>query len=269
MFVQSLIGFKEGEALNEVDAFRASDLNGLNKEGKPYVSSNNLLFIRNYLNENGYARWAPNTLYVFEEHCFACVTNEQSKLFASLAGSFYGQYYYALLLNLFYKVMLLKLSNEYSAIVVEKDREKVEEMIHSINSFTANYFFLEMASQSQGREILFKLRKMFGIDGLYQDVRNTLNTLYRRQEESSNQTANTLLLILTLYTVVGGIFGMNLVIEDLKGGVDWKKVLSYSIFQYIALFVTFSGLIIAATLGIASMVKWKRNLNKRKKWYDN
>lgn len=266
MFVHSLIGFKEGESVDEVDAFRASDLNGFTK-GKPFVSANNDTYVKQYLEENGYLRWAPHSYYVIEEHCFTCITAEQSALFSQIAGNFYGEYYYALLLSLFHKIVLHKIASQYSEINIERDGEKIEELIHIINSFTANFFFMEMATQSQGREILAKLRKMFGLDSLYNDARDTLDNLYRHQEKMSNRSTNTLLLILTLYTVVSGIFGMNLVIPDLQGKINWHKLLSYSPFEYIAMFTMFSGVMIAIGLGTNSVIKWGTYMRKRRKWH--
>lgn len=43
-----------------------------------------------------------------EEHIFTCVTNEGEREIAKLASQMYGEFYYALLLNLFHKIVLLK-----------------------------------------------------------------------------------------------------------------------------------------------------------------
>ena len=43
-----------------------------------------------------------------EEHIFTCVTNEGELKIAKLASQMYGEFYYALLLNLFHKIVLLK-----------------------------------------------------------------------------------------------------------------------------------------------------------------
>ncbi|MDP4171134.1 MAG: hypothetical protein Q8906_11040 [Bacillota bacterium] len=266
MYVQSLISLKESEILEEVDVFRAGDLNGLNKEGKAYVNSNNMEYIQRYLKQNGYDRWAPNTYYLLDEHSFACISNENRDVLNQLASQIYGEFYYGLILNLFHKIVLLKMANDYSEIEVERDSDKIEELIHSINSFTANFFFLELATQSHGREIFVHLRKIFQIDALYEDARQTLNSLYKYKEQISSKQNSILLLILTLYTVVSGIFGMNQVIEDLKGKIKWEKLLHYNLFEYFALFTTFTGLITTVLLGTLSLIKWYRDRQKRKKW---
>ena len=69
-----------------------------------------------------------------------------------------------------------------------------------------------------------------------------------------------------MYTVVGGIYGMNQVIEDLKGRIDWSKMLEYSIFEYIALFTTLTGLVVGIGLSFTLVVKWIRDgIRKRER----
>lgn len=266
MYVQSLICLREDEVITKVDAYRAVGLTGLNQQGKPYVGANNLSYIHRYLKEHSFERWAPNTHYVMEEHCFTCITNESSDVVPILASQMYGEFYYGLLLNLFHKIVLLKIANAYSKINIDRDAKEIEKLIFTINSFTANFFFLELATQSQGREIFIYLRKVFKIDLLYNDTRQTLFSLFKYQEKATSKKDSILLLILTLYTVIGGIFGMNLVIDDLKGKVNWEKMLSYSPFEYIALFLALSGLFISAGLGIQNLIQWRVDKKNKKLW---
>ncbi|MFC3883997.1 hypothetical protein ACFOU2_11055 [Bacillus songklensis] len=266
MFVQSLFSLEQDESIESVDVYRAGSLDGLDSEGNPYISSNNPSYIRRFLRENSYEKWAPNTYYVLEKNSFSCLTNENERILPRLASQMYGEYYYGLLLNLFHKIVLLKIDKDYSEVSIDRDAEKVEKLIHSINTFTANYFFIEFTTQSQGREIFLHLKNMLNIDALYDDARQTLQSLYKYQEAFSSKKNSLLLLILTLYTVVGGIYGMNQVIEDLKGNIRWEKMGSYSIFEYIALFVTMSGLIVTVILGMHELIKWRKGIKKRKRW---
>jgi hypothetical protein len=55
--------------------------------------------------------------------------------------------------------------------------------------------------------------------------------------------------------VISGIFGMNQVIENLKGPIDWSKMRQYSPFEYLALVVTISGIIVS--LGLAVNTVWQ------------
>ncbi|WJH32373.1 hypothetical protein N6H14_18445 [Paenibacillus sp. CC-CFT747] len=82
-------------------------------------------------------------------------------------------------------------------------------------------------------------------------------------EEFSTRRSNYLLMILTVYTVISGIYGMNQVIEDLKGKIDWSKLLEYSVFEYIALVVAFSGIIVSFGLSINVIYKWTRDKWRR------
>ena len=105
-----------------------------------------------------------------EEHIFTCVTNEGERKIAKLASQMYGEFYYALLLNLFHKIVLLKMANAYAELNIEQDTNEIEKLIYSINSFTANYFSLELVSQSQSEDIFFRLRKLFNIEVLYSNA---------------------------------------------------------------------------------------------------
>ena len=160
MYVQTLLSIKEDMELNEVDVYRTSSLSGLTSDGKAYVSANNLPYIHDYLKQHAYQRWAPNRYFIMEEHIFTCVTNEGEREFTKLASQMYGEFYYALLLNLFHKIVLLKMANAYAELNIEQDTNEIEKLIYSINSFTANYFSLELVSQSQSEDIFFRLRKL-------------------------------------------------------------------------------------------------------------
>ena len=74
-----------------------------------------------------------------------------------------------------------------------------------------------------------------------------------------------MLTILTIYTVISGIFGMNQVIEDLKGDYTWSFIRGYSSFQWIAFVVTFSGWPVAFLLVIGVAWKWGRDFIRRQR----
>lgn len=264
MYVQGLISFADGAALTPEVLYRASRIDGMNPEGRPYISSTNMDYIRRYLDTHVYDRWGPNTYYVVEEMSFFCLTNEEPQITVSLANHMYGEYYYGLLINLFYKIVLLKLSNRYSHVQLDQNQEEIEELIRSITTFSAKYYFLEVVSQSQGKEIFIQLRNNLGSDELFSEVKKTLSDLYKYQENFTTKRSNYLLLILTIYTVISGIYGMNQVIEDLKAPIQWGKMLSYSVFEYLALLVTVTGIAIALGLGITTLVRLIKELRKRR-----
>ncbi|MBB6735411.1 hypothetical protein [Cohnella zeiphila] len=264
MYVIALYLFDEQEDISLIDRYRATRLDGMDEEGKPYVSASHLPYIRGYCRDTGYDRWAPDTFYLADESSFCCLTRAPDKLADRLAGKMYGEYYYGLLLNLFHRIVLLKLSTSYSKVQLERNPEETALLIRSITAFSAKYYFLEVASQSQGREIFLQLRRMYGNDELFEDVKQTLNDLFQYQENSTSKRSSYLLTVLTIYTVISGIYGMNQVIDDLKGRIRWSVVLSYSPFQWIALVVTVSGLVVAFGLTVNVLWKWAADWFRRR-----
>ncbi|WJH32372.1 hypothetical protein N6H14_18440 [Paenibacillus sp. CC-CFT747] len=149
MYVQSFYGFEEGEELHKEDLYRAARIDGMTEKGDPYLSASSPDYIEWYCRDHTYNRWAPNTFYVTDENSFSCLTNLPKERAVGMANQMYGEYYYGLLLNLFHKIVLLKLSNRYSQVRVEKNKEEIEDLIGSITMFSAKYFFLELVTQSQ------------------------------------------------------------------------------------------------------------------------
>jgi hypothetical protein len=264
MFVQSFYWFGEDEQINESDLYRASRIDGLNRKGEPFIGARNMEYIHAYCTKHAYDRWAPNTYYITDETSFNCLTNQEDNMGHYLANQMYGEYYYGLLINLFHKIVLLKLSNRYSGVQLEQNQDEIEDLIRDITTFSAKYYFLEVVSQSQGKEIFLVLRKMLESNELYEDVKQTLTDLYKYQANFTTKQSGYLLLILTIYTVISGIYGMNLVIGDLKGHFQWSIIMEYSVFEYLALVVTISGIVIALGLGISTISRMVRDFGRRK-----
>jgi hypothetical protein len=265
MYVQGFVSFSDRSEITLTDLYRASRVDGMDPHGKPYVSSTNMNYIRRYLETHLYDRWGPDTYYVMEETSFFCLTNQPKEITTLLVNHMYGEYYYGVLINLFYKIVLLKLSNRYSHVQLDQNQDEIEELIRSITTFSAKYYFLEVISKSQGKELFVQLRNHLGSDELYTDVKKTLTDLYKYQENFTTKRSSYLLLILTIYTVISGIYGMNQVIEDLKAPIDWSMLNGYSVFEYIALGVTFTGIGIAAGLGLTTLLRLAKEFRKKRK----
>lgn len=266
MLVQAFYGLDSQEGSEEISMelrFRASQLDGRNLDGKPYISASDSDYIKEYCREHSYTRWAPDTYYMTNEQTFCCLSRAEPGIAKQLVNQMYGEYYYGLLLSIFHKIVLLKLANMHSRLRINHDYEQIENLIFLINKFSAKFYFLELISQSQGREIFFQLRKVYGNDALFDEVKMTLNDLFQYQDKFQAKRRDTLLMVLTIFTVVSGIYGMNQVIEDLKGKIDWSKTLEYSPFEYLALFVTFSGILISITLTLGQL--WNRIRSRRRK----
>lgn len=270
MLVQAFYGFNRVEEIDEISVelrYRASQLDGLNMEGKPYTSASDPEYIEQYTSEHCYSRWGPDTYYMTNEQTFCCLSRAETDIATQLINQMYGEYYYGLLLSIFHKIVLLKLANLHSRLRINHDYDEIENLIFLINKFSAKFYFLELISQSQGREIFFQLRKVYGNDALFDEVKMTLNDLFQYQDKFQAKRRDTLLMVLTVFTVISGIYGMNQVIEDLKAPIDWSKMLEYSAFEYLALFLTFSG--IAVSLGLTLREAWNGIRSRRKKrFYD-
>jgi hypothetical protein len=255
MYVECFYSMKEGTEITLVDLYRASRMDGFDEEGNPFIGAANMDYIQKYCTMHAYNRWGPNTYFITDENAFCCITNQPHPISVKIANKMYGEYYYALLINLFHKIVLLKFSNQYSHVQLELNQDKIEELIRSITTFSAKYYFIEVVSQSQGKEIFIQLRKLYGNDELFVQVKQTLDDLFKYQSNYTNKRSSYLLRILTIYTVISGIFGMNQVIENLKGPIDWSKMRQYSPFEYLALVVTISGIIVS--LGLAVNTVWQ------------
>jgi Mg2+ and Co2+ transporter CorA len=99
---------------------------------------------------------------------------------------------------------------------------------------------------------------------LFKEVNNTLNELYKSQENNASDRMNMLLFILTVFTVVSGIYGMNLVIKDWESPTGWKAFSSYTIFEWVSLITAVSGIVLSGLL-IFSTVR-KLVVNKIRKY---
>jgi len=263
MYVMACYAFYEGEEISLLDRYRASRLDGLDDNGNPYISAYYMPYIEKFCRDTGLERWAPFAYYQTDESCFCCLNSLPERKSDAIVNKMYGEYYYGLLLNLFHRIVLLKLSNAYSRVQMERDSEKTELLIRDITTFSAKYNFLEVVSQSQGREIFLQLRSMYGNDELFEDVKQTLTDLFKYQENATSRRSSYLLTVLTIYTVISGIYGMNQVIEDLKNPIKWSKMSDYSPFEWLALAVTLSGLLVAFLLSGNVLWKWGRELLKR------
>ncbi|WP_233566981.1 hypothetical protein [Cohnella endophytica] len=265
MFVIGFCAFPEDTDITLLHRYRAGRLDGLDPEGNARISASHKPYMERYADNFEYNRWAPNTYYVTDETCFICLTREKLTTANRLANQMYGEYYYGLLLNLFHRIVLLKLSVAYSRVQLERKQEHTEDLIRDITCFSAKYYFVEIVAQTQGREIFHQLRNVYGNDKLFEDVKQTLNDLFKYQEKHASKQSGYLLTILTIYTVISGIYGMNQVIDDLEGDYSWSFLNDYSLFQWIAFVVTFTGLTVAFLLVIGVLWKWGRDFIRRQR----
>jgi Mg2+ and Co2+ transporter CorA len=170
-------------------------------------------------------------------------------------SQYMGTHYYNLLLHYFYKIILLRVSFEYSKINWDKDEEYVKLLIKLITLFSSLYYYQEVSTRSEGNELSQMFRRSFNIDMLFKEVNNTLNELYKSQENNASDRMNMLLFILTVFTVVSGIYGMNLVIKDWESPTGWKAFSSYTIFEWVSLITAVSGIVLSGLLIFSTVRK--------------
>ncbi|PLS17780.1 hypothetical protein CVD28_08745 [Bacillus sp. M6-12] len=265
MYVIGYIEVPADSNITQTGLYRASQLNGYDVNGEPAVGALNPDYIKRYYDDKVYDRWADQTYYVTSDDNFMCVTRAHGELATHLASEMYGYHYYSLLLYYYYKIVLMKLTHDHSVIDVEKDHSETELLIFMITEFSAKYFFPEVNSRASGKELFHIIKEAFRIDYLFDHVENTLDRLYQNQENLSSRRNNYLLQILTTYTVISGIYGMNLVIHDWEGKIKWSKIPGYTVFEWISLITAVSGIIISAFLGFHALRHWLREKSSLKK----
>lgn len=231
-----------GGDVHDTHLYRLGQMDGYGRDGRPFISTTNEDYVKRYIDDHVLDRWAPNAYTITSNQAHMQITNQAQASQLSSLETFYSTHYYTVVIYYFYKIILLKLSFEHSEIEWEQDKVIVDELIEEIMKFSSHYYFDEVAVRSEGREISMMLRKQFRITAQYREIKETLNELYRILEDQADERLNDLLFILTIFTVISGIYGMNLVIEEWKGNIDWSKMVDYSIFEWISFAVALFGI---------------------------
>lgn len=265
MYASAFLFSIEGSQFTDDQLYRLGTLDGRSPDGEEFISANNPEYIRRYLNKHLHDRWAPDTYTMVTEHAYITATNVRPKDMSRELSQYMGTHYYNFLLHYFYKIMLLRISYEYSEIDWKKDDEYVKSLIKLITLFSSWYFFQEVSTRSEGKELSKMFREAFNIDNLFNEANNTLRELYKSQENDASGRMNMLLFFLTVFTVLSGIYGMNLVIEDWESPISWKKVSTYTLLEWVSLITAVVGIglsvyLIVTTFGKMLMSK----LRKRK-----
>ncbi len=266
MFVQSLLVLGE-EAIEVIDAYRSLQLSGLDDNGMSTAGANNLEYVSDFIQQHSSMRWAPNTYLCSDEKCFSCITNEGGDILNNQISLFYGDYYDILVINLFHKSLLLQIFADYSKLHIEQNKKEIKNLIYTINSFTSNYFFKQNPFYTPCMELFQMVRKGLQIDYLHSAMKEALNSLFIYDENTARKKDSLLLLMLTLYTIICGIFSMNLFTHDLEGKINWNHFKSYNPFEYFAVFIVLSGIIVVVTFTLQSIFQGLTERKNRKKHF--
>lgn len=242
MFVTSFLFAEPGTEFSEEQLFRIGRVDGLSPDGKPFISASNMAYIRDYLDNYLHDRWAPDLYTLATDFSYTNVTTKSPEEMQRPLAHFMGTHYYNFLLHYFYRIMLLRVSFEYSRLKWDKDEEYLKRLIELITIFSSWYYFQHVSVRQEGRELGLLFRKAFNLDDLFQEVRTTLDELYRTQENAAANRMNLLLFFLTVFTVISGIYGMNLVIEDWKNDTSLNEISKYGLFEWTALLTAVLGI---------------------------
>lgn len=264
MLSSAYIISETGHHITNEQLFRMGQLDGKDQHGKEFISSTNSSYINRFVEKHVHDRWAPNSYTITTEHTQTTITNKSRDEVIRSLNQFMSVHYYNLLLHYFYKIMLLRISFEYSEVKWGKDNDYIEELIEHISKFSSRYYFGEVSVRTEGKELSSQIKEVFHLDYLFGEVKQTLNELYSAQEKQTDKRHNMLLFMLTVFTVVSGIYGMNLVIEDWKGKTDWSKVSGYSFFEWISLITALTGITLSVVM--LATTGGKGLLNKYRKW---
>ncbi|KAA0966664.1 hypothetical protein FQ087_10685 [Sporosarcina sp. ANT_H38] len=265
MYATAFLFSQQDSLITDDQLYRMGTLDGRLPNGDPFISATNPDYIQCSLKKSLHDRWAPNKYTVTTEHAFITVTNSLPEDMSRELSQYMGTHYNNFLLHYFYKIMLLRVSFEYSQIEWEKDEEYVKSLIKFITLFSAGYYSQEVSTRSEGKELSHMFRRAFNINCLYKEVNSTLHELYKSQENHASDKMNMFLFTLTIFTVVSGIYGMNLVIEDWKTPSGWKEIPSYTFFEWISLVTALSGIGLSAYLVVTTFGKMLMSKLSRKK----
>lgn len=254
----------DSQTITNDQLYRIGQLDGKDLNGDDFISSTNLDYIERYIQKRVHDRWAPNTYTITSEQTQATISIKKPHQLNKEISQFMSIHYYNLMLHYYYKIILLKLTFEHSEVSWRKDKEYVEELIELISKFYSRYYFEEVSVRTEGKEFTHILREAFNLNHLFEEVKRTVDDLYRAQDNQTKKRHNMLLFMLTVYTVISGIYGMNLVIEDWKGKTDWSKVTGYSFFEWISLLTALTGIALSGILIVTTGGKGVSN--KYRKW---
>lgn len=253
MYVSCFLQIDEETELTNDLLYRIGQLDGRDTDGTPCISSNNKNYIDKFIDRHRYNRWAPEytVMTTLQGHMHI---NKNINTLEKLLTEFHSTLYYVVIIHYFYKLTLLKLTFDYSELKYSRNRNIVEELIEQITKFSSRYYFSEVSMRAEGHELAHYFRDVFRLEAQYQDIKETLEELYRVQEDRAADRLNQLLYILTIFSMISGIYGMNLVIEELDQPLKWANILSFTLFEWIAFLLAIGGISISIFLVTGQLI---------------
>ncbi|GMG85344.1 hypothetical protein LNKW23_45640 [Paralimibaculum aggregatum] len=227
------------ELVSEGDWFRLAGADGADDHAYPY----NPEFLRSRSDNLFYDRFMASpdtdrngaTRFLFMGYHFAAVGS--GNFFRDYVAGHMRRHYRQMNLIAYLEfAALLMLSNRLSRAARLKDSEERRRAIITVEKdflvFTHRYRFTGVSNQLQAREMFDQLRRSMGLDLLYKEVKEEIDTaaqfaLAEEQHEQS-ETVLTLTEIATLglvLSVIVGAFGMNIVVDTERWGLPGEIAL--------------------------------------------
>ena len=265
MFTLLYLEVENTEAFTDTDFYRILQLDGTDHDGQPKNSSKNTAYMESYLKTHRYPRWETD-VYLFFTLQVMSVVAKQKEMHVQAVHHVQTTLFYNLLWHYFYRVVLLKFTYEHSEIKWANDPVIAESLIEKITLFSSKYFFKQVAVHSSGRAIAKIIRQQLRVDELYEEVKQSVSDLYRVVEDTNNNRYNQLLFVLTVFTVISGIFGMNLVIESWDQPIQFSALKTMSFFEVIAFFTGLIGIWISILLAVGAIIRKVMQVVRKKKY---
>ncbi|WP_050614166.1 hypothetical protein [Bacillus testis] len=266
MFVISYVALTAESQIDCMDLYRIGHIYGCDEQGQARLGPTNPDFLNRYYDKRIYDAWANDTYYGVTNYNFFCLTKSDSPdLQNKIISAMYGEHYYSVLLYFFYRIVLMKLMHSQSDTNINQNEERIEELIIDITEFSANYYFPEVNNSTFGKDMYEIVKEVFRIEYLQSHLGNTLETLYQNHERLTANRTNNLLQVLTIYSVISGILGMNIAVDDLKNGWNWNVISHFSWVEYFGLFLIISAMAISMVMGYYFVKKYIRGLIKKRK----
>ncbi|MFC0230146.1 hypothetical protein ACFFIY_02765 [Bhargavaea ullalensis] len=267
MYVHAFYFTEPGTEISDEQLFRIGRVDGLDAHGNRFISTTNRKYVQDYLDKYLHDRWAPGYYLLTTDYTFAAISTKPRSEMERPLAHFMSTHYYNFLIHYFYRIMLLRVSFEYSRLKWDKDEEFLKRLIQLITIFSSWYYFEHISARQEGKELGRRFREAFTLDVLYREVKETLDELYRVQENSATSRMNLLLFFLTVFTVISGIYGMNLVIDDWKDDTSWTEIESYGFFEWISLLTAVIGIALSVYLSVTTLGRtlWRK---LRMRWND-
>ncbi|MER1998970.1 MAG: sugar phosphate isomerase [Lysinibacillus sp.] len=264
MYTTCLFFSDDEQEIDMKELYRLAHLDGRCKDGTAKISSYNDEYIDNYVTEHSYERWAPYLYVTTTMQSHISLSNIERDYWQETKLYYISTGFYNILIHYFYKIVLLKLSYEHSEISWRTDKVIAEKLSEKITLFYSKYYFNHVAIRSSGRDLSRNIRKQMRIDELFVEVKQSVNDLYRVLENENQDRYNQLLFILTVYTVISGIIGMNLVVEDWDQAINWGS-LDFSFFEWVAFITGISGIWLSFALIVGAIIRFVINYVRKRK----